>query len=243
MATNVPFLGRTWANLSDPRSLDVSISKEAMQSASVWSKCLASQLRRVPFLNFPSDCSEAAADAYADSTRAGIGGWVDTSGSQDSATFRWFQLDLRPELFPASWEMNANPQRNIAFYELIAQVALIYVRKESSLRLQLSLRHLCDNLGDVASANKLFSTKPPVRYALQLVSAYAIKYHCTLEVQHISGNLNDLADALSRSKDVSSYKLSPDLQVHFSVNDLLAPFFELLSNCEAVTPPTVLRQT
>ena len=122
----------------------------------------------------------------------------------DPSKHLWFQLTVRPDDFPLTWDLNPNPQRNIAFYELIAQVVLIVCRKTFSSNLNVSLRHLCDNLGDVSSANKLFSTKPLVRFALQLLSAYAIKFHCTLELQHISGNLNDLADELSRFKDIGA---------------------------------------
>jgi len=142
-----------------------------------------------------------------------------------------FNSRLGRKIFRQLGTSTKNPQRNIAFYELIAQVALIFCRKSISTKISVSLRHLCDNLGDVASANKLFSTKPPVRFALQLLSAYAIKFHCTVELQHLSGNLNDIADELSRFKDVGARKLDPALRVTFSVEDLILPFFNVVAKC------------
>jgi hypothetical protein len=230
-ATNIASLSRAWVRLQDPESLEVAVTKEAQQSAAVWQACISTSCRAVPFLNLPRDASVAAADAFADETEAGIGGWISLDGGGDPSKYLWFQLRIGPGDFPAAWELHKNPQRNIAFYELIAQVALIFCRKSISTKISVSLKHLCDNLGDVASANKLFSTKPPVRFALQLLSAYAIKFHCTLELQHLSGNLNDIADDLSRFKDVSARKLDPALRVTFSVEELIRPFFDVVAKC------------
>ena len=230
-AINMASLSRTWVCLQDPKSLEVAMSKEAQQSAAVWEACISTSCRAIPFLNLPCDASVAAADAFADETEAGIGGWISRDGGGDPSEYLWFQLKLGPELFPSAWGLNSNPQRNIAFYELIAQVALIFCRKTISQKIKVSLRHLCDNLGDVASANKLFSTKPPVRFALQLLSAYLIKFHCTLELQHISGNLNDIADELSRFKDMGPRKLDPSRQIILSVQELIQPFFDVVAEC------------
>ena len=82
------------------------------------------------------------------------------------------------------------------------------------------------------TASQLFSTKPPVRFALQLLSAYSIKFHCTLELQHISGNQNVLADELSRFKDIDAKNLDPALRVRFSIDDLVLPsLFDIIAKC------------
>ncbi len=97
------------------------------------------------------------------------------------------------------------------------------------------LQQHCDNLGDVAAINKCFSTAKPLCFALQALAAHAVHHNIALDVQHIPGKQNDLADALSRLTNPSSLELVPENQFNISVGMLLAPFAHLLEQ-EPVVP-------
>ena len=70
--------------------------------------------------------------------------------------------------------MNPTPQRDIAFYEVLAQVALVIARRRIAMSTihHIQLRQWSDNLGDVSAVNRLFSTAKPLKYALQLLAAH-----------------------------------------------------------------------
>ena len=222
---------KVWIRLTDPTSPEVSITDLAKDSSAVWRACFASALSRTPFLTFAASPSEAAADAFADGNQAGLGGWYSPNGSPDPQEFYWFQLRLTPEMIPTAWEANPNPQRNIAFYELIAQVALIYIRSTltSCRTWSLSIRQWCDNLGDVSAGNKLFSTKPPLRHALQLLSSYIMKHRISIELQHIAGSRNTIADGISRFASPEELGLDPSKRIQVSWQALCEPLRQIVA--------------
>jgi hypothetical protein len=147
-------------------------------------------------------CRCGFADAFASAERAGIGGRLSINGSSAAEHVCWFQVELNIRAFPLEWKLAAIRQLNIALYEGIAQIPLLLCRIDQlgSAATLIRLWHFCDNLGDVAATNKLFSTKAPLRYALQLLSAYAIAHKVSLELQHIAVSTNARADQLSRLK-------------------------------------------
>jgi hypothetical protein len=181
------------------------------------------------------DGLKAAADAFASTEVAGIGGWFCQSGALKGEEIWWFSLEVSPSLFPREWNLREDPQRDIAFYEVISQVALLWAKGSlcKCSRMRLHLQHAGDNLGDVAAVNKWFSTKAPLSYGLQALAAIAISRDVTLEMQHIPGDKNVLADGLSRMPEskvsASSFGLREDRQIRLSISDILGPLWSIQS--------------
>eukprot|EP00435_Cladocopium_sp_Y103_P065461 s405_g27.t1 len=77
-----------------------------------------------------------AADAWADATNAGLGGWFEFSTG-----LHWFHVPLRREDIPADWDFPQSMQRAISSLELLPQLALLLgARARGGSRLQISSR-------------------------------------------------------------------------------------------------------
>ena len=188
---------------------------------------LTSAALAIPFTTPAHDLSDAAADAFANEKEAGLGGWFDMGEGCDPKSVAWFQLRVTPSLFPKEWQLRDVPQRDISFYELIAQVCLFFARStyQSVAKVVVNLRQDSDNLTSVCVGNKLFSTATPMRYAAQLLAAHALRNRCYVDLQHIPGASNDLADRLSRQHDPQSIGLSLQKQVWVSIPQLLESYY------------------
>ena len=57
---------------------------------------------------------------------------------------------------------------------------------------------MCDNLGAVFATKKLFSTKRPLCFALQMICSLGTKRGAILDLAHIPGEKNIWADKFSR---------------------------------------------
>ena len=67
-----------------------------------------------------------AADAWANASLvSGLGGWCLTSAEESF----WFHLELRLEDMPSAWQWPRTMRQGIAALELLAQLALVVVRK------------------------------------------------------------------------------------------------------------------
>ena len=84
-----------------------------------------------------------------------------------------------------------------------------------------NLRQDCDNITSVCVGNKLFTTATPMRHAAQVLFAHALKCRASINLQHIPGKINDLADKLSRQHSPEEIGVSTAKRVHVSVQDLL----------------------
>ena len=135
----------------------------------------------------------------------------------------WFQFSVTPDDFPASWKVRKIPQRDISFHELIAQTCLFHARMKSQrlANATVNLRQDCDNLTSVCVGNKLFTTATPMRHAAQLLTAHALQHRTTINLQHIPGKSNDLADKLSRQHSPETIGVSMPRRVHIEISDLL----------------------
>ena len=201
-ASTVRGLGRVWVRLDNPGSTKVRVNDELRISAKIWHAALAQGPKIIPMLGYAYDTHAAAADAFANDTKSGIGGWLDSGKGQSASAVHWFQLLLTPDMFPNSWGMSDNPQRDITFYELLAQVALLYCRRllGGNKPLQITVCQLTDNLPGAAVGDKLFTTATPLKYAAQLLAAHATMGEVHVDIQHIAGVDNILADKLSRDE-------------------------------------------
>ena len=84
----------------------------------------------------------------------------------------------------------------------------------------------------VCVGNKLFSTATPLRHAAQLLTAHALEHRTVLDIQHIPGKQNDLADRLSRQDDTAGMGLDLEKRVMVSIVELIKCFHNWLPNTD-----------
>ena len=121
----------------------------------------------------------SAADAFADTHRMGIGGWLSTSDS-----FIWYS-----EIFTAN-EVLGSLQPYIGCFEALAQLALAQCSWQllRSKHVRFVLPTASDNTSAESGLNKLFSTAEPLGAHLHRVQ---------FEVEHLAGEKTAWADKLS----------------------------------------------
>ena len=142
-----------------------------------------------------------AADAWATGPNFGIGGWFINSNKQKEtispSDIFWFSHQGSISDLPDNQDWNQNLQKNIASLELLAQLALLWCRRDFIMNspYQVNLIHDCDNIGSVATNNKLFSTKKPLCYVLQATVSWARSLRYSLDLNHLPGR-----DWLSRDR-------------------------------------------
>ena len=91
-------------------------------------------------------------------------------------------------------------QRDIISYETLAQIAVVTLLSQHfpSCRYPVCIHSLSDNTGAEAGSNALFSTQLPQCLFLERLCLLASVTGIDLDVSHISGARNELADTLSR---------------------------------------------
>ena len=148
----------------------------------------------------------AAADAFADSDVAGVGGWwlPQTGGSIAAGDAFWFSVVLPRSSWPRWLRVAGSEslQRCIAAFEAIAQLCLLLLRHDrghsESGGFMLRFSQLCDNAGVSALSGKMLTASEPLCYVLQAIGFYCCHLGVALHSNHIAGQKNHWADALSR---------------------------------------------
>ena len=108
----------------------------------------------------------------------------------------FFFDDFRALDIPVSMEM----QKNIACHETVAQITIL---KTASVeftvdRMPLRIPSVSDNTSAEAGINRVFSTSHPLLLFLERLSLLASKQGMDLDISHIAGHENDIADKLIR---------------------------------------------
>ena len=154
---------------------------------------------------------EMAADACAQGSRVGVGGYIKLPNQPPSWFSERFTLD---ELACLNIPLNANAQRDIGCYELLAQIALVLLLAASMPggRARICVRSMCDNSSAEATANKLLTTSSPMCFFAQQLALVAFSTAITLDCHHVSGFRNESADTLSRLDSV--HFLSPEWEIN-----------------------------
>ena len=177
------------------------------------------------------------ADAWADSKRAGLGGWFnDMAGN-----LKWFHIELLLSEIPPEWEWPQTMQRGISALELLAQQILVQVRGGPSCKIV--LRQFCDNFGAVGSLAKGICTKFPLGAALMNAALVCLDLGYEMEVTHLAGERNEDADALSRLNCATApdrihsadfkQKFHEQNRVKISVEEVFRPWKSFLSGPSA----------
>ena len=177
--------------------------------------------RQLPLRYLDSPELACAADAFADSHIAGVGGWWTNSLEplRQNQVY-WFSLSLDKHTLP-KWLVCERLQSYIASFEALGQLLLLLGRVQNMERPAshvVQLRQLCDNAGVASATRKQLSLKLPLAYMLQAISYYALAHGVQLTATHCAGVRNGWADDLSRNK-LDGF--NPKLRVEFDLAAVL----------------------
>lgn len=139
----------------------------------------------------------AAADACAHGSHCQVGGFLQfPNGDIRWFSERWSVTDFQALDIP----VNNDSQKDISSYELLAQICLVYcfIHLKPGQRLGITIRSWSDNTGAEATGNTLFTTTFPLCLFAERLCILSSLAHAELDISHISGASNDLADAISR---------------------------------------------
>ena len=128
---------------------------------------------------------KAAADACAEGSIVGIGGWFISSNSVSWFAETW-QFQEVQEQWPC---LTKEAQRYIACFETLAQLVLMRIAWSCEGQ---SVHGICmptgtDNTASEAGVNKLLTTAWPLQVFVQLVAAWAHKHKWSVIASHIPG--------------------------------------------------------
>ena len=169
-----------------------------------------------PLRSKPTLACKAAADACAEGSIVGIGGWFISSNS-----VAWFAETWQFQEVQQQWPcLTKEAQRYIACFETLAQLALMRIAWSCEGQ---GVHGICmpagtDNTASKAGVNKLFTTSWPLQVFVQLVAAWAHKHKWSVIASHIPGEHNIWADQLSRG-NTSAFQARPEARVRFRPHD------------------------
>ena len=185
----------------------------------------------------PGPVSVAAADAFAEDGRFGIGGWFLLPGAAlHPSNICYFTYQLQHSELPRWFTRPGKDlQAYIAALEALAQLVLLDCQRRviqmHSIFAWISLRQFCDNAGVVCVSQKGLSLRQPLAGVLQFTALYAAEHRLQLKITHVAGERNVWADALSRGPSVNpefwrdldiSKKLQPDWHHLLNLSAFLA---------------------
>ena len=188
---------RIWLRVRDPNSIKRKLSPSSSRILSMyrrWLKCLSPVCSMWPKMQWQGLC---VADAFASGSHCGIGGVIHFPNGQCS----WFSLPMCFQDFKnLQIPMHDDLQKDIGCLETLAQLALVFVVTKfcPGARIPIRIPMLSDNTTAESLTNKLFSTQLPIALFLEKLSLLISSSNLEVDVSHIPGKSNDLADALSR---------------------------------------------
>ena len=196
-----------WAKFGDPESEEVRVTPAAAAAAQFYSELVRLRVA-VRLVETAGPRLVAAADAFAEGGRAGIGGWWLRPG----CTLRpdnifWFSCCVAPADLPDWFGCSAALERVISALEALAQLVLCaLVLREEPLGCRpahlgrLALRQYCDNSAVVGAVAKGSSMSAPLAGVIQATARLCLQHGIALKVAHVAGHKNHWADVLSRGR-------------------------------------------
>ena len=137
----------------------------------------------------------------------------------------WFSEKISHADFDTlSIHLDPNMQRSIALFETLAQIALVWLVATSfpGFRIPICLKSLSDNTGAESVSNKLITTTHPLCLFVEILTCLASTTGIELDVSHMPGADNIIADDLSRW-DFSTpipYDFQPGERIQLSLSQL-----------------------
>lgn len=200
----------------------VRVTMQLHMAASLWKGALTQFKELHQCRSTVSATGKGAADAMAAGSKAAIGGWWTSA----SGSFHWFQLETSMEDLPRWMHSEIPANRRINFWELTAQVVLVFLRlrEMDHANFNVMLRQECDNSASVGVVQKFFTTSAPMCYGLQALAHHCSRACATVQVSHVAGKKNVLADGISRNLPAVMAKLPAGTQVtDFTLRDVFDP--------------------
>ena len=212
---------RIWMRVRDHQSTRRSTGESSQRVLSMFEQWLFALHPLRPLRPKQYWYDDAAADACAARNSCQIGGFV---RSRNIGSV-WFSERFTHDDFQAlNLDLDVNMQRSISCFEALAQIALLFCasRRFPGHRFPVCIKSLSDNTGAEAGSNKMFSMSRPMCFFLEKLCLLAAISGMELDVHHIPGPLNILADDLSRwdgSTPVPGNFLERD-RIRISLSDL-----------------------
>ena len=234
-----PWLAPFFQCCSQPvRGSRVRVTAQLATAAAFWRSALANFSCLHKCVVPQSLGGTCAADACASASGASLGGWWLAGGQQEWSQLRWFRLELDMNDVPDWMRPQVSAHERIAFFELLAQVVLLYLRlRETSHVVGSVALHLrCDNSGAVGAVRKFFTTKSPLSFGLQALAWHCAQASAVVTIDHLPGKANELADQISRWRrypDVIA-RLPPFGEcTDFSLASVLGPVWDFAADSDA----------
>ena len=205
---------RIWVQTANPARPEGALSESSREVLSMWHDLCSSGDGFCSALLPPSLACEAYADACADASTAGLGGFVRLPDGRQCCFQHSFQaaaLGQYVSLFPP----DANPQHFIASWELAAQVALLWCmqRMLGPSHLPVHCVFCTDNSASESACWKALSMARGMCILLRTFFLLQRRFHISVHLDCVPGFLNVVADRLSRG--------SPPSSLGFSENQVL----------------------
>ena len=156
MLASVSASSKVGTSRRNPRSRRVPVTPRLRELASLWGHAVWHGRWRFPLSCLPPSPGQAAADARASGSSVGIGGWFAlTHACAVPADVWWIAIRFDVGDMPASWDMRPDSQRDIASYELLAQMVLFVLRArmQPASRCRARLRASTDNTPSAGAGN------------------------------------------------------------------------------------------
>ena len=167
---------------------------------------------------------QAAADACAAGEYCQISGFIHHASGRSL----WFSEKFSHADFAAlPLKLEQQMQRSISAFETLAQIDLIHLVANfyPGSRMAICLKSLSDNSGAESVSNKCFTTTKPLCFFVEKLTMLASVTGVELDVSHIPGPDNVIADDLSRWDFTSAvpHEFSAHDRIRFNLASLWHP--------------------
>lgn len=193
----IPIDKRVWLRLRDPSSDKRTLRADSIRILERFRQWLAFLPPQRPLRPKPYWPGEAAADACASGSTCQIGGFI----RRPSGRQLWFSERFHHDDFQTvSIDLDPNMQKGISSFETLAQVGLVWLAAHTfpGFRMPIVLKSVSDNTGAESVGNKLFCTTKPLCFFVEVLAILATVSCVELDIGHIPGKHNTIADDLSR---------------------------------------------
>ena len=212
---------RIWLRIRDPNSSKRTISEHSMRIMHQFISWVSHMSPMRPLTPKPYWPGYAAADACASGTTCGIGGFIKSPNNR----VIWFsEIYSHEDFSKLQVQLSEDMQRSISAFETLAQMAILFTAAKffPAHRVPICLKSLSDNSGAESGSNKLWSMTLPLALFLEKLCLLSVSSGIEIDVNHIPGAQNDLADALSRWNQSDSPPCQFALQdrLRISLSDL-----------------------
>lgn len=196
------FLQRGFCMLKHARRGSITISTQLRMDLLLWRQLVLLRNRVTQLTLLPASRHVFFTDACV----SGIGGWLPHStGELDRAEWFYFPFDeedLSNFFDFCSGDRDFSPQKYIAPLELLAQLVgfLLWGDVAARMAITMSIRSYTDSETAVRTSSKWYARRDPMASILRAMAFICDRYSITLEMQHIPGKSNRVADSISRGR-------------------------------------------